>query len=240
MEIKRVHIPEKIKQFRNKRISQELLLEQVKNILKEEELKEEKILEALKEDNEVEEENSFNLDLMEQDRIFHISDIERICIDYRLRFLNSGMFKSELPIEALLKIKYFEKEHNIELKGFKIMAPAKMFKLQNADDPLLFAPIANDYYYLIHSWGRDLHPLRKLMMWPFKTFENFILVLLAVSYLFTLMVPDGLFVEKASTSEFLMIYFFMFKWVAGLALFYGFKYGKSFSSGNWRSRFYNA
>ena len=120
------------------------------------------------------------------------------------------------------------------------MAPAKLFKLENADDPLLFAPIGNQYFYLIHSWGKDLHPFRKLLMWPFKQLENFMLLLLLISLVFALLIPDGMFSKNNSTAEFFMIYFFMFKWVAGLALFFGFKKGKNFSEAIWRSKFYNA
>lgn len=155
-------------------------------------------------------------------------------------FLDSRYFKSTLPSEALQKIKALEKTHQTELKGFKILAPSKLFKLENADDPLLFAPIGNDYYYLIHKWGNDLHPLRKMMMWPFKSLENLIVLLLAVSFLLALMVPEGLFSQHQTTTEFLMIFFFMFKWVAGLAIFYGFKKGKNFNTEIWNSKFYNA
>lgn len=240
MKIKRTHIPEKISNYRNKRISPENLMEQVQKIFEEEGQKERLILDSLNYDSEFEESNSFNFELLERENIYHLSDIERICIDYRLRFLNSAIFKGELPFEAISKIKHLEKTHDISLKGFKIMAPAKMFKLKNADDPLLFAPIGNQYYYLIHSWGRDLHPLRKVMMWPFRNLENFIAFVLLLSLALTAMVPEGLFSRQQTTSEFFMIFFFMIKWVGGISIFYGVKMGKNFSSSIWRSRFYNA
>lgn len=240
MKIARTHIPEKIIQFRNKRIPQAVLLEQIHKIFEEESSKEEKILRNIQTDSDDFESNDFKFDLLETGMIFHLADIERICIDYRLRFLNTRIFKGELPYEAISKIKILEKTHQTEIKGFKIMAPAKLFRLKNADDPLLFAPMGNDYYYLIHSWGRDLHPLRKLMMWPFRHLENFIVFLLAVSLFLTYLVPEGLFSKEPTNSEFIMIYFFMFKWVAGLAIFYGFKMGKNFSSAIWRSKFSNA
>ncbi len=240
MKIKRTHIPEKILNFRNKRISQENLLEEVQRIFEEESLKDHIILNNLNDDSEVEESNNFIFALLEGANIYHLSDIERICIDYRLRFLNSALFKAELPYEAISKIKHLEKTHNTSLKGFKIMAPAKVFKLKNADDPLLFAPIGNQYFYLIHSWGRDLHPLRKVMMWPFRNLENFIGFVLLISLVLTAMVPEGLFSKQQTTSEFFMIYFFMIKWVGGISIFYGVKLGKNFSSSIWRSRFYNA
>jgi hypothetical protein len=239
MILRRTNIQEQIFKFRNKRIPEAALLDEVQRIIDKEGVEDEKILDALNEKSE-DESNPFNLDLLLTNKIFHISDIEKICIDYRLRFLNSSLFKGELPYEAISIIKQLEKEHKTSLKGYKIMAPAKFFRLKNADDPLLFAPIGNQYYYLIHSWGRDLHPLRKLMMWPFKHLENFIVLLLLLSLILTALIPDGMFSPQQSTGQFLIIYLFMFKWISGMAIFFGFKKGKNFSSAIWNSKYFNA
>jgi hypothetical protein len=239
MKLTGTHIPDKILHARNKRISEERLLEEVEKIFEREKTKDNLILKNLTEGIETES-NSFTFDLLETSKIYHLSDIEKICIDYRLRFLNSSYFKAELPYEAISKIKHLEKLHNTKLEGFKIMAPAKLFKLENADDPLLFAPIGNQYYYLVHSWGKDLHPFRKLIMWPFKQLENFIVLLLVLSLILTTLVPQGMFNQQLTTAQFFMVYLFMFKWVAGMSLFFGFKRGKNFSEAVWRSKFYNA
>jgi hypothetical protein len=239
MKLTGTHIPDKILHARNKRISEERLLEEVEKIFEREKTKDNLILKNLTEGIETES-NSFTFDLLETSKIYHLSDIEKVCIDYRLRFLNSSYFKAELPYEAISKIKHLEKLHNTKLEGFKIMAPAKLFKLENADDPLLFAPIGNQYYYLVHSWGKDLHPFRKLIMWPFKQLENFIVLLLVLSLILTTLVPQGMFNQQLTTAQFFMVYLFMFKWVAGMSLFFGFKRGKNFSEAVWRSKFYNA
>ena len=55
------------------------------------------------------------------------------------------------------------------------MAPSVLFRLEKKDDPLLFVPLGNEYYYLIHKWGNDLHPFRKALMWPFKNIWNLLL-----------------------------------------------------------------
>lgn len=239
MKLRRTNIAEKILQSRKKRISEPVLLQMVQEIFDAETGKDEKIIREL-ENGDGNDHNSFDIDQLESDRIFHISDIEKICTHYRLRFLSSTLFKAELPYEAVFRIKKLEKDHHTTLKGFKIMAPASVFKLQNADDPLLFAPIGNQYYYLIHSWGRDLHPFRKIQMWPFRDLERFIVFLLMLSLLFTLMVPDGMFGHNQGTTEFFIIFFFMFKWITGLSIFYGFKFGKNFSSAIWNSKYFNA
>ncbi len=184
--------------------------------------------------------NNFDFDLLETGQIYHISQIKKVCIDYRLRFLDSKYFKGDIPKEAFQKIANLEKQHNIELKGFKIIAPSKLFKLKDKDDPLLFAPIGNDYFYLIHKWGNDLHPLRKLLMWPFKSIVNLALVVFALSYLVTLLIPDGLFSKSSSVAEFWIIFFFMFKCMASVVIFYGFALGKNFNPAIWNSKYIKA
>lgn len=184
--------------------------------------------------------NGFDFELLETDKIYHISQIKKICIDYRLRFLDSKYFKGDIPQEAFQKIDAMEKQHHIELSGFKIIAPSKLFKLKDKDDPLLFAPIGNGYYYLIHKWGNDLHPLRKLLMWPFKSIINLTSVVFVVSYLVTLLVPDGLFSKANSNAQFWIIFFFMFKCLASVVIFYGFALGKNFNPEIWNSKYFNA
>ncbi len=239
LKLPRTDIEIQLQKVRDRRTAERDILAQVKEIFEQEVRKDQHIQETLSQGSG-DHLNTFNFDLLESGRIYHLSDIEKICIDYRLRFLDSSYFKAEIPIEAISEIKKLEKQHQTSLKGFKIIAPSKLLKLDNADDPLLFAPMGNDYFYLIHKWGNDLHPLRKLLMWPFKCMENFVLVLLACSFLLALMVPDGLFSPKQTTTQFFIIFFFVFKWIAGLCIFYGVKFGKNFNSAIWQSRYYNA
>ncbi|SEC49018.1 hypothetical protein SAMN05192540_3304 [Maribacter dokdonensis] len=184
--------------------------------------------------------NKFNIDLLNSDKIYHTKEIKQICIDYRLRFLDTKYFKGTIPAEGLSKIKALEKEHDTEIKGFKIIAPSKLFKLEDKDDPLLFAPIGNGYYYLIHQWGNDLHPFRKLLMWPFKNIANLIILVLLISLLVTLLIPNGLFSKSSTNAQFWILYFFMFKCIASVVIFYGFALGKNFSPAIWNSKYYNS
>ena len=239
MILKGTNIEHRLRRIKNKKADGEQILEEVQLILRQDLQWDEQISQQLESKNKVRS-NDFDFDLLETDKIFHIDQIKEICIDYRLRFLDSSYFKGKIPQKAISKIKQLEAAHNTEIKGFKIMAPSKLFKLEDKDDPLLFAPIGNDYYYLIHKWGNDLHPLRKLFAWPFKNIANLALVMLLVSYLVTLLVPEGLFSKKSSTAEFWIIYFFMFKCIASIVIFYGFALGKNFNPAIWKSKYFNA
>jgi len=236
--MKRTNIELKLAQAQQKEKPSKIILEEVRTILGELQVEREKIQKNI-EGASRESLNSFDPDLLDSGKIFHIEQIKKICIDYRLRFLDSKLFKGAIPEEAISKIRLLENEHRIELTGFKILAPSKMFKLKDKDDPMLFAPIGNGYYYLIHKWGTDLHPLRRLLMWPFKNIVNLALFILLISYFLTLMIPGGLFSKSNSMGEFAILFFFMFKSIAAVVIFYGFAHGKNFSNAIWNSRYVN-
>ncbi|MBZ9653025.1 hypothetical protein [Psychroflexus montanilacus] len=236
----RTNLKTQLNKAKFKTTSNEDILKQVHEVLKNVDDRNEEILDKVNSGDSADF-NTFDFDKLQSSEIYHIDQIEKICVNYRLRFLDSKYFKGELPYEAISKIKTLEEEHETNLKGFKIMAPSKLFKLENADDPLLFAPIGNDYYYLIHKWGNDLSPFRRLMMWPFKTFENFMFFVLLSALVCTLLVPNGFFMSEDNlTTEFFLLFIFMFKWIGGIALYYGFAKGKNFSTAIWRSKYYNA
>ena len=94
--------------------------------------------------------NNFDFDKLERNRIFHLNSIKKTCIDFRLRFLDHKYFKNSLPKEAFLEISKLESAHNTMLSDFKIMAPSKLFRLKNTDDPLLSVPLGTNYFYLMH------------------------------------------------------------------------------------------
>ena len=41
--------------------------------------------------------DDFDLNIIDGNNIFHINDIKKTCIDYRLRFLDSKYFKGDFP-----------------------------------------------------------------------------------------------------------------------------------------------
>ncbi|MGO3237333.1 MAG: hypothetical protein ACTIKA_03590 [Psychroflexus halocasei] len=241
MKFKPTNLQTALDKQRGKSVTQEELLSQVSSIFNEVDQRDQDVLERATSSNNNQSTNNFEIGALETNRVYHIDDIKKICISYRLRFLNSQLFKADLPYEAIQNIKDLEKTHETSLSGFKIMAPSKLFKLANADDPLLFAPIENGYYYLIHKWGNDLSPFRRIKMWPLINLENFIFTAFIISLLVTYLLPQGFFMNKEDAGlESFILFIFMFKWILGVALYYGFAKGKNFNSAIWTSRYYNA
>ena len=184
--------------------------------------------------------NAFDFDLLATDKIYHLDQIKKVSIDYRLRFLDLKYFKNKLPQEALDTIQALESAHDTQLGSFKIMAPSALFRLEKTDDPLLFVPLGKDYYYLVHKWGNDLHPLRKVLMWPFKNIWNLMLAVFAFSWVLTELTPMGLFTRTPDSSSYWMLLFFMFKAVASVVLYFGFALGKNFNPAIWNNRYNKA
>lgn len=240
MLLKRTNIAERLAVESRKERNEEEVLRQVEQILRDGKPHSDRILDTLAEQGHTGHTNILTFDLLDSSRIYHRDQIRSICIAYRLRFLDSRYFKGEIPPGAVAAIKTLERMHQTELKGFKILAPSRLFKLEDKDDPLLFAPIGNGYYYLVHQWGNDLHPLRKWLVWPFRNIGNLALLIVGISYLATLLVPNGLFSKSGSATEFWIIFFFMFKSIAAIVIFYGFALGKNFNPAIWNSKYFNA
>tara|TARA_R110000796_G_scaffold252619_2_gene388832 strand:- start:77712 stop:78428 length:717 start_codon:yes stop_codon:yes gene_type:complete len=238
MLLKNINIEEKLKREKCKAPISESILKEFYTILEKDANDDARVIKNTKK-KVITHVNKFNLDHLESDNIFHINQIKEICINYRLRFLDANYFKGDIPESAISKIKKLEQLHHIEIKNFKIIAPSKLFKLKDKDDPLLFAPIGNDYFYLIHKWGNDLHPLRKFLMWPFKNIVNLIVVVLVISYLVTLMIPEGLFSKSNTSAEFFIMNFFVFKTLAAIVIYYSFAQSKNFNPAIWNSKYFN-
>ncbi|MDC1218110.1 hypothetical protein N8131_08390 [Flavobacteriaceae bacterium] len=184
--------------------------------------------------------NSFKFNLLDRNKIYHVEQIKKVSINYRLRFLGIKYFKNKLPESAHQDIQYLEAIHETHLSGFMIMAPSSLFRLKKSDDPLLFAPLGNEYYYLIHKWGNDLHPLRALMMWPFKNIWNLLGLVLLISFLATGIMPMTLFTKHPNQTTYWMLLFFNFKAIASIVLFYGFALGKNFNPAIWNNKYNKA
>ncbi len=188
-------------------------------------------------DLNIKKKNSFNFNLLDINKIYHIYQIKNVCINYRLRFLDIQYFKNKIPNEALDKINLLKIKHNCSISDFKIMAPSKLFKLTRKDDPLLFVPIVNGYYYLIYKWGDDLKPMRKILMWPLKNIKNLFFTILSITLIVTLITPQNLFTKNPTNSTFWLLYFFNLKAVMFVFFFYGISMGKNFSEFIWNSKY---
>ncbi|MCB0399879.1 MAG: hypothetical protein KDD26_09715, partial [Winogradskyella sp.] len=114
--MKNVNLEEKLNKLKNKNFTEDEVLKAVKDILTQDNKKDDRILEKLAEYNDTLK-NNFDIDLLESDKIYHVEQIKKLCITYRLRFLDSRFFKGDLPYEAISKIKQLEKNHNTTLSG---------------------------------------------------------------------------------------------------------------------------
>ena len=237
MLINKVNLEKELISERKKFKSEMAILEDVKAIFAENEIERELIKQTLQEKSSTKT-NQLKFDLLETDKIFHLEQIKKICIDYRFRFLDSSIFKNEIPEEAISKIRDIEKKHDTKLEGFKIVAPSKAFLLENYDDPLLFIPMGNDYFYLIHQWGNDMNSLRKWIVKPVKNICNFVITCVVVSLFLTVLTPSTE-LSKTVPMASLIIFLFIFKSIVAVTAYYFFMMGKNFNSEIWQRKYYN-
>jgi len=222
---------------------QEKILEQFKWLLHADDQMELEIRKNLGEANcHIENIRTENLD---DSLIFDLEDIRKICLTYRLRFLDSHHFKGEIPREAINKIKALQKKQDMTFNSFKIIAPSALFQLGDANDrdPLLFLNLGDGRFYFIHKWGHDLNWFRKLLAWPVREARNLLITVVTILALVVYSLPQSWFLNPANvpdTSSYRMfLFFYLLIASCGLLTFFGLAFHKNFSSEEWDSRFFN-
>jgi hypothetical protein len=187
-------------------------------------------------------ENDIQLEKRDLQNIFDIQQIKTICINYRLRFLDTKYFKHEFPYEAIIKINEFEKHYNTKIKKFRIIAPDKAFELQEENqDPLLFAQLSDNRYYLIHQWGSDLAWYRKFIYYPIRDIYTYFYSTLIAAIIFAYSIPFSWY-QVERDNEFYMRTWFSVHCFIGLFffnIFLGAVAQTGFSTMNWKSKYMN-
>ncbi len=236
-----VNLEEELRAGRNKagRIGEDEALKAFQKMIEREDALDDRILANIFGGGE--EVSTLNWTHLDPDGIFHIGQIKKLCTDYRLRFLDGRYFKGEIPYEAVAKIKRLQRKADQEITGYKILAPAPMFNLKNKDkDPLLFIPIGKDHFYLVHKWGHDLHPLRKLAVMPFRNFKSLLATVAGFALLIVMSIPDSVYMgpyDKSAGALRVIFFFYLFIAFSGLTALYGFSRMKNFNSELWNSRY---
>lgn len=183
------------------------------------------------------------IDADDQINLFTLHQIKAICLKFNLRFLDSSYFKSSFPYDAISKIKDFESKYQVKIKNFKVIAPAEVFKLEDCNkDPLLFAQLADNRYYLIHQWGNDLAWYRALVSYPIKSVYSYFMFMWLPAAIIAFGIPFN-WLNVAPEHElnlrlwltvhsFIALFFFI--------IFLGSTAHKNFSENSWDSKYYNS
>ena len=232
--MRKVNLFEELLSERNKEISSDELKSIIKKIWSNHDSKKDQIRISLNKKND-DKNNQLKFDKMESKNIFHKNTIKKICVRYRLRFLDSNLFKGEYPKNITRIITDLESKHDTSLSNFKIMAPSKLFKIKSPDDPILFVPIGNDYFYLVHKWGKEFNKLRKLMVLPFKNIDNLTIFSILVSIFFALV--GKLVMPSLTSSEVFILFLFLVKGFIFIFFYMFFLTRRNFSESNWNSKF---
>jgi hypothetical protein len=179
----------------------------------------------------------------DQENIFTLNQIKAICLKYNLRFLDSSYFKSEFPYEAITKVKDFEAKYKVKIKNFKVIAPAEVFKLEDCNkDPLLFAQLADNRYYLIHQWGSDLAWYRALVSYPTKSIYSYFIFLWLPAAIIAFGLPFSWLNVSVENEFSLRLWLTVHSFIAlfFFIIFLGSTAHKNFSENSWDSKYYNS
>ncbi|MFN8117013.1 MAG: hypothetical protein U0W65_12925 [Bacteroidia bacterium] len=149
---------------------------------------------------------------LNSENIYSEKDIKNCCVKYTLRFLNSKIYKSELPYDVYIKRSAFEIEIGKSI-DFKILTEASNFTSPYPNtQQLLFADIGNGEYYFICQWGREYSSYRKIASLPYRNIEYLFIYILFLAVVFTIITPTTFITTKPNIDYFSMIRMAYFFW----------------------------
>ncbi len=219
------------------------ILDEANKILKEDESIEAAIIAEIKASQPKKETSIVDITQLDADRIFSLEQIKNLCLTYRLKFVDSHRYNNDIPTPTILKIKQEEKQFNAKFKGLKIIAPKKTLKLGDCDgDPLLFASLNNNKYYLLDVWGNDLNAWRKILAWPIKNVVNWLKFVTVLSLFIALITPAtwiSTHPNGTSWMEYAFYAVYLFISINVMAMFIGLSFNENFSDYEWDKNSFN-
>ncbi len=184
-----------------------------------------------------------NLEFLDEENIFSLANIKEIAVKYRLRFLSTRHFKNKIPYEAVSKLKALETKTGQKTPSLMILAPSEMFRLEDANkDPLLFAPLSDGRFYLVHQWGGEISWLRAVLAWPKQKLQHLVVSIAVLSALISLLLP-AIWFGDAQGNYFNFYRVAAFGWnlifLSGIVSYFWFVTNQKFSLNAWNSKFFN-
>ncbi|MGP8214811.1 MAG: hypothetical protein ACLQQ4_04535 [Bacteroidia bacterium] len=180
--------------------------------------------------------------LLDKNNIFSNDDIKRVCIQYRLRFLDYNLFDNEeLPRDAVEIIKNLEKETGKEAVGLKMLTSSRFFKSKDVNHvPVLLAQLDENNFYLIHKQAEGYSWFRKWASFPFRNIWALLLTLVVVGLPLMFIIPALLFRSAQEIHYYQMLYLAAFTiYTLFISVFGGFTFYKKFSIKCWNSSYSN-
>jgi len=177
---------------------------------------------------------------VDREMIFSLTEIKNLCVIHRLKFLDSKHYKTDIPYEAILKIKDVNRDYHKDLRYFKILSVPESFNKVGNQESLLFAKTNHGSYFLIHKWGNTLKWKRKYKYWHLQQFENLFIALLVLTLCITLLLPTSLITldHKAEywSGYRAAAFFHLLIFNVGVTAYVSFAFGKNFSSSIWNQQ----
>lgn len=142
---------------------------EVKNLFFQDQLEEERILLEIYSPN-CEGYTEIDLNRLKIDRIFSKKQIAKKYLFGRAKFVDSNRYQEHYAVSTILSIKNEQRRLKVEFKGiYALLAKNRMGKVPV--EPLLFAAIGEDVYYLLNETLLGEYERKKL---GFKSFMQWI------------------------------------------------------------------
>ncbi len=144
-------------------------------------------------------------------QVFTLAEIKGVAVAYHLRFLPLQKLKKALPYTTHIKCQALEIELDENLQFYVLAEALSFISEKSVTEHLVFVPLGEDNYFLLDSWGKSYNRMRKIVSYPFRSFNTLVITLASLSLIIMLVTPTSYIINDKSAGYWNMLriaYFF--------------------------------
>lgn len=232
-------IIQEFKKIKSQQKDEDKIILEVRNIVRRSIFSSKSILQNL----DIYQQKEFFLDdeELDEENLFTIDEIEKVCVNYRMTFLDVVYYKKVIPTIAEIKVEFLNDKYQKRLQKFKVLSYRECFLNANSDKNygILFAPTLNGHYYMIHQWGDPISKWRKWKYLPLRSFETLAICVILFTLIVDLLLPTHLITLDRTAGYWsgyrLGVYFHLLIFFSGLAMFFVIGFFRNVSKNIWNT-----
>ena len=232
-------VMQEFKKIKSQQKEEDQIVLEVRNIIKRSIFSPKSVLQNL----DIYHKKNFYLDDedLDAENIYTLEEIEKVCVKYRMSFLDIVYYKKEIPSVAEIKVMYLNDTFNKNLQGFKVLSYRECFThtYTDKDYGILFAPTLNGHYYMIHQWGKPVPKWRKWQYLPLRNFETLAISVILFTLIVDLLLPTHLITLDRTAGYWsgyrLGVYFHLLIFFSGLTMFFVIGFFRNVSKNIWNT-----
>ena len=172
--------------------------------------------------------------------IWHEPLLRQWCKKQRLQMVALPSTRHRIGYNGIKALQQLERKTGHPVSSLFLLIPLPMVEPRKpVNRGILLARLNDGRFAELARWGKPLHPLRKLWMWPLRSFAHCAAFIGTLSFACAFVfLPEKVILGPYDSNSFMLrvvFFFYLLLAFGGISILYGFSKVKAFNEDLWKS-----